>query len=98
MDLACEDSASARVVVAQLEIPLDTVAHAMRDAHDAGALTILNPAPAQTLPPEVLYDVDLLIPNETEAAQLTGIHVADTASAPRRPPKALNKWAVPVMS
>lgn len=72
---------SARVMVAQLEIPLDTVAYALRVAREAGVLTILNPAPAQPLPPEVFQDADVLIPNETEAAHLTGVPVTDFASA-----------------
>lgn len=81
IDMAREVIRPARVVVAQLEIPLDSVAHALRVAHDAGALTILNPAPAQTLPAELFQDLDVLIPNETEASQLTGIAVTDFASA-----------------
>ena len=81
VDNARENIRSARVVVAQLEIPLDAVAYAMRVAREVGALTILNPAPAQPLPPELFQDVDVLIPNETEAAQLTGVHVTDFASA-----------------
>jgi ribokinase len=42
---------------------------------------ILNPAPAQPLPPELLALVDAIIPNETEATSLTGIAVVDQASA-----------------
>lgn len=81
VDAARDAIREARVVVAQLEIPLETVAYAMRVAHDAGALTILNPAPAQTLPRQLFQDVDVLIPNETEASQLTNIPVTDFASA-----------------
>ena len=44
-------------------------------------MTILNPAPAQPLSSELLSLVDLLVPNETEAAQLTGIEVKDDAGA-----------------
>lgn len=81
IDNAREVIRSARVVVAQLEIPLDTVAYAMRAARDAGALTILNPAPARPLPRELVQDSEVIVPNETEAAQLTGIAVSDAASA-----------------
>jgi ribokinase len=60
----------ARCALFQLETPLDTVAVAMRIARAAGALTILDPAPAQALPPALLANVDILTPNETEASIL----------------------------
>ncbi len=81
VDTGREMIKAARVVVAQLEVPLDTVTYALRMARNAGALTILNPAPARTLPRELLQDVDVLIPNETEASQLTDIEVTDLDSA-----------------
>ena len=71
---------SSQAVIAQLEIPLDTVWHALNVARATDVLTILNPAPAQPLSTEILSLVDLLVPNETEAAQLTGIEAKDDAS------------------
>lgn len=62
----------AKVVVAQLEIPLSTVEHALRTARDAGAVTILNPAPAASLSAELLRLADYLTPNETELEGLSG--------------------------
>src|SRR5579875_2157154 len=59
---------AARVVVLQLEIPLAAAARAARIAHAAGATVILNPAPAQPLPDQLLTQVDILIPNEEELA------------------------------
>ena len=56
----------------QLETPLDAVAHGLRIAREEGALTILDPAPAQPLRRELLEHVDLLTPNESEAAVLAG--------------------------
>lgn len=81
VDAARDAIRKARVVVAQLEIPLDTVTYALRLARDAGALTILNPAPAQTLARDILQNTDVLIPNETEAAQLTNLPVNSLATA-----------------
>jgi ribokinase len=46
-------------------------------AHAHGVTVILNPAPARALPPSLLSLVDFLIPNETEAALLTGMPVGD---------------------
>lgn len=61
-----------RVVLAQLEIPLDAVEAAFAVARLAGAITILNPAPAAALPPGLLPLCDVIVPNQTEVAQLGG--------------------------
>lgn len=60
----------ADVVALQLEIPLETVAAAAALARQEGAAVVLNPAPAQPLPDTLLAQVDLLVPNEHEAALL----------------------------
>lgn len=71
----------ARVMLVQLETPLATVRAAIHEARRAGALVILNPAPAQRLPDDVLGKVALLTPNETEAELLTGTKVKNIHSA-----------------
>lgn len=63
---------SADVLLCQLEVPLETTCEALRLAHEANVLTILNPAPYQPLPAAMSRIVDLLVPNETELKQLTG--------------------------
>jgi ribokinase len=63
----------ARFVLFQLESPLDTVAAALKLARAEGARTILDPAPAVALPAELLANVDILTPNETEASILLGL-------------------------
>jgi ribokinase len=68
-------------VVMQLETPLPTITMAAKLARKAGARVILNPAPAQTLPASLLGTVDLLTPNEHEAALLCGFPVTDDMSA-----------------
>ncbi len=73
--------ASAAVLVMQLETPLATVQAAAETAAKAGVSVILNPAPAQPLPDELLRLVSILTPNETEAELLTGITVDDEVSA-----------------
>lgn len=72
---------SSRVLVCQLETPLDATIHALRLARAAHVLTVLNPAPARWLDPEVLELCDVLIPNEVEASQMTGLPVKDWMSA-----------------
>ncbi|MGY6120097.1 ribokinase (plasmid) [Paraburkholderia strydomiana] len=68
--------AAADVVICQLETPLDTVQAALATARRLGKTVILNPAPATgPLPAEWLPLIDYLIPNELEAATLTGLPV-----------------------
>jgi ribokinase len=65
--------AQARVMVLQLEIPITTVLAAALAARKAGLTVILNPAPAEALPTPLYEAVDVLTPNEHEAALLTGM-------------------------
>ena len=62
----------AHSVLVQLETPLGTVERVLIMAREAGVLTMLDPAPAQMLPPSLLSLVDVLTPNESEAMALTG--------------------------
>jgi ribokinase len=64
--------ARANVVVAQLEIPLETVVAAAHTAQQAGATFMLNAAPARTDLDAVLPHVGVLIVNETELASIVG--------------------------
>ncbi len=66
---------SANLILLQLEIPLPAVIKAAQCAKKHGVKVILNPAPAQQLPAELLSMTDILIPNETEAAMLSGCDV-----------------------
>lgn len=63
---------AAKVVLAQLEVPVHAVEQALRAARAAGAITVLNPAPAQPLPEALLRLCDVVVPNEHEAALLGG--------------------------
>lgn len=68
----------ARVVLAQLEIPLDAVVEAFRLARASGATTVLNPAPAAELPDVLLALTDTVIPNQHEATMLGGpVHLLE---------------------
>ena len=71
----------ARVVVAQLECPLDAVAEALAIAREAGAVTVLNAAPVQPLGEALLGQLDWLVVNEIEAAALAGMPVPGPAEA-----------------
>jgi ribokinase len=62
----------ADVLICQLEVPVDSVLEAFRQARAAGVKTVLNPAPARQLPEELLRLTDVCIPNEPEIEHLTG--------------------------
>jgi ribokinase len=69
------------VVVLQLEIPLPAVLAAIEAAHEAGALVILNAAPSAALAGRQMPNVDLLIVNEGEAAELGGQGLRESVGA-----------------
>ncbi|MFG2978597.1 ribokinase [Streptomyces sp. NPDC048331] len=65
--------AAAGSLLLQLELPLTAVLAGARAARAHGVRTVLTPAPAQALPADLLAATDLLVPNEHEAAALTGL-------------------------
>jgi len=71
----------AKILLMQLEIPIETVTKAAQLGHEAGVWVILNPAPAQPLDDALLKLISILTPNETEAEFLTGVKVEDEAGA-----------------
>lgn len=77
IDDAEEVIASASLILMQLEIPIDTVTYAAKMAKRHGVTVVLNPAPApsEPLPEELLENVDIIIPNKTEAEVITGIAI-----------------------
>lgn len=74
---------NADALLMQLESPLETVIAAAKLARQHNTQVILNPAPASELPDELLSNIDVITPNETEAEKLTGIAVKDDISAQR---------------
>jgi ribokinase len=71
----------AKMVLLQLEIPLESVMHATEIARKHGIPVLIDPAPAQPLPDRLLQIADYISPNETELSALTGIQVHDAESA-----------------
>lgn len=65
--------AAADVALVQLEIGDEPVATTVDLAAANSTETVLNPAPARTLPSAVLDRVDVLTPNRTEARALAGL-------------------------
>ena len=72
---------SSDVIIAQFETPSEITMEAFIYAKSHGIITILNPAPAKKIDNELFKYTDIIIPNETEAYELTGILVEDLKSA-----------------
>ena len=83
LSLLEEMLASAKVLLLQLEVPIETVTAAAQAARRRGVAVILDPAPARALPAELYAATDIITPNETEAAALVGFPVQDQESAER---------------
>lgn len=66
-------TSSGRVLLAQLEIPIEAVADALRRGRAERATTIVNPAPATDLPDALLGLVDVIVPNEHEVDLVGGV-------------------------
>ena len=83
IDNAVKAVADSDIMLLQLESPMETVEYAAKVAKGLGVKVILNPAPApkEGIPDAVLENVDLIIPNSTEAEMLSGIHITDYESA-----------------
>ena len=82
VDAAAEVLRSASYLLMQLEIPLETVYHAVDLAWEEGVKVILNPAPfSDAIPVEILRKLWLITPNETEAEKLTGIRIESVNEA-----------------
>jgi ribokinase len=64
--------AAGDIVVAQLEVPVQVVISAFTSARAVGAETVLNPAPYQSLPDDLMAATSTLVLNETEFAELAG--------------------------
>lgn len=70
VDAAKDAISQADAVVVQLEIPQETVDHTIRLARSLGRMVVLNPAPVRPVSKDILSNVDVLTPNEHEAAAL----------------------------
>lgn len=73
----------AKVLLLQLEVPLEATLAAARLGHQLGVTVVLDPAPAQKLPDELYSSIDIITPNEVEAAALVGFPVKNEADAAR---------------
>jgi ribokinase len=82
VEAAAEVLTASKVLSVQLELPVDASHTALRLASDAGVTTILTPAPVRGVDSTVASYVDILVPNEIEAAALTGLDCDDSTQVP----------------
>ncbi len=78
---AADSIAKADVLLLQLETPIDASQKAIEIAKANGTIVVLDPAPARQLPSSLLAQVNILKPNETEAAVLSGHTVLSSENA-----------------
>lgn len=81
VELAFDAMVSDSLILLQLEIPLSVAAHAVDLACEHNCRAILDPAPAQSLSEQILQNLYLITPNESEAETLTGIKVNSPETA-----------------
>ena len=81
LDEAEEAFHEADYMLVQLEIPLETVQQAIELSREFSTKVILNPAPASRLPDEILANIDIITPNETEVQHLTGVRIKNEEDA-----------------
>ena len=93
VDAAADAIRGARVFVTQLEQPAATARHALAMAKGAGVATVFNPAPAAPVEDAVYPLCDFVVPNETEAAALTGRRLESLDDARRAGDALLTKGA-----
>ena len=81
VEQAADAIRGARVFVTQLEQPIAAARRGLEIARDAGVITLFNPAPAAPLPDDIYPLCDYVMPNESEAAGLTGLPVRNIHEA-----------------
>ena len=75
VNVAIDEIVKSKIIISQLEVPIEIVSHTFKKAKEAGVFTILNPAPAAKLNRDLISCIDLLTPNETELELLSGITI-----------------------
>ncbi|MEM4536522.1 MAG: ribokinase, partial [Nitrososphaerota archaeon] len=70
-----------KIILLQLEIPIEINIYASMLAASKGKKVILNPAPVSTLPKEIFKYIEVITPNRVEASQLTGVDITDIPTA-----------------
>jgi len=81
------------VVLAQLEIPIETVDFVFSEAKKLGIPTVLDAGPAKPLPFSLLRNTDILSPNQTELETLLKREIKDLEQA-KKEAEELRSWGI----
>ncbi|TCC10149.1 ribokinase [Kribbella soli] len=92
VEAATDVLTASKVLSVQLELPVEASHTALRLASAAGVTTILTPAPVGPVDPTLGSYVDILVPNEVEAAALTGLNCDDESQVPMIARKLAEDW------
>ncbi|WP_433161280.1 ribokinase [Kribbella sp. CA-247076] len=92
VEAAADVLTRSRVLSVQLELPVEASRAALQLASAAGVTTILTPAPVGPVDPALARFVDILVPNEVEAAALTGLDCDDETQVPVIARKLADEW------
>jgi len=92
-DVNAVSFADYKLLLLQLEIPIEAVTAAAQRAKQSGLRVLLNPAPARSLPDELISLSDFILPNETELNLLTNQPVQDISSAEKAAKTLLERGA-----
>jgi ribokinase len=92
VEAAAEVLTASAVLSVQLELPVAASRAALRLATEAGAITILTPAPVGPVDPSLAAFVDILVPNEVEAAALTGLDCDDESQLSAIAQRLSDQW------
>jgi ribokinase len=92
IEAAAEVLTAGTVLSVQLELPVEASRAALRLASAAGVTTILTPAPVGPVDATLASYVDILVPNEVEAAALTGLDCDDESQVPVIAHKLADEW------
>lgn len=86
----CAELPDTDLLLLQGEVPSATSLQAAKVIRRRGGLVVLNPAPAEDVPPELLDSASVIVPNEVEANALTGggLSGVEAAEALRTPERA----------
>jgi ribokinase len=92
VEAAADLLTSSAVLSVQLELPVEASRAALQLASTAGVTTILTPAPVGPVDPSLASFVDILVPNEVEAAALTGLDCDDESQVPSIAKRLAGEW------
>lgn len=79
------------IIISQFETPIEATIEAFKMAKESEKITILNPSPAKDIDEELLKYTDIIVPNETEAYELTKIEVKGLEDAKKAAEKLIEK-------